>query len=157
MLQRIQTVYLFLVVVLMALTMILPVAEYFDAVKNVAFQLDYRGIVQTQPTDAGSPVLSANPLTFLFGMVLVATLAALFKYKNRRQQFRLCTVNMFLILIYMIVLGVYIYLGRRALDGTELSLKLPVIFPVIALILNFLAMRGIMKDENLIKSINRLR
>jgi len=57
----------------------------------------------------------------------------------------------------MIVLGVYIYLGKRALDGTELSLKLPVIFPVIALILNFLAMRGIMKDENLIKSMNRLR
>ncbi len=81
----------------------------------------------------------------------------IFKYKNRKQQFRLCTINFILILVYTIVLAVVIFMGKSKLTGTELTVKIPAVFSLVALILNYLAMRGIAKDENLVKSMDRLR
>jgi predicted ferric reductase len=157
MLQRIQTVYLILVAVLMTLAAVLPVAEYFDVAKNIVYQLDMRGFVQLNPDGTFLSAISTNPVTFIFGIILVVTIMTIFKYKNRKQQFRLCTVNFLLILIYTIVLAVVIFVGKNKLVGTELTLKIPAVFSIVALILNYLAMRGIAKDENLVKSMDRLR
>jgi len=157
MIQRIQTVYLLLVAVLMTLTAALPVAEYFDAVKNISYQLDMRGFVQLNPDGSFLSAVSTNPATFVFGIILVVTLMTIFKYKNRRQQFRLCTINFILILIYIILLAVVIFMGKNKLAGTEMSLKIPAVFSLVALIFNYLAMRGIAKDENMVKSMDRLR
>jgi len=157
MIQRIQTVYLLLVAVLMTLAAALPVAEYFDAVKNISYQLDMRGFVQLNPDGSFLSAVSTNPATFVFGIILVVTLMTIFKYKNRKQQFRLCTINFILILIYTILLAVVIFMGKNKLAGTEMSLKIPVVFSLVALIFNYLAMRGIAKDENLVKSLDRLR
>jgi hypothetical protein len=55
------------------------------------------------------------------------------------------------------VLAVVIFVGKNKLVGTELTLKIPAVFSIVALILNYLAMRGIAKDENLVKSMDRLR
>ena len=157
MIQRIQTVYLILVAVLMTLAAVLPVAEYFDVAKNIVYQLDMRGFVQLNPDGTFLSAISTNPVTFIFGIILVVTIMTIFKYKNRKQQFRLCTVNFLLILIYTIVLTVVIFVGKNKLVGTELTLKIPAVFSIVALILNYLAMRGIAKDENLVKSMDRLR
>lgn len=157
MIQRIQTVYLMLVAVLMTLAAVLPVAEYFDVAKNIVYQLDMRGFVQLNPDGTFLSAISTNPVTFIFGIILVVTIMTIFKYKNRKQQFRLCTVNFLLILIYTIVLAVVIFVGKNKLVGTELTLKIPAVFSIVALILNYLAMRGIAKDENLVKSMDRLR
>jgi len=157
MIQRIQTVYLILVAVLMTLAAVLPVAEYFDVAKNIVYQLDMRGFVQLNPDGTFLSAISTNPVTFIFGIILVVTIMTIFKYKNRKQQFRLCTVNFLLILIYTIVLAVVIFVGKNKLVGTELTLKIPAVFSIVALILNYLAMRGIAKDENLVKSMDRLR
>ena len=157
MLQRIQTVYLILVAVLMTLAAVLPVAEYFDVAKNIVYQLDMRGFVQLNPDGTFLSAISTNPVTFIFGIILVVTIMTIFKYKNRKQQFRLCTINFLLILIYTIVLAVVIFVGKNKLVGTELTLKIPAVFSIVALILNYLAMRGIAKDENLVKSMDRLR
>ena len=157
MIQRIQTVYLILVAVLMTLAAVLPVAEYFDVAKNIVYQLDMRGFVQLNPDGTFLSAISTNPVTFIFGIILVVTIMTIFKYKNRRQQFRLCTINFLLILIYTIVLAVVIFVGKNKLVGTELTLKIPAVFSIVALILNYLAMRGIAKDENLVKSMDRLR
>ena len=157
MIQRIQTVYLILVAVLMTLAAVLPVAEYFDVAKNIVYQLDMRGFVQLNPDGTFLSAISTNPVTFIFGIILVVTIMTIFKYKNRKQQFRLCTINFLLILIYTIVLAVVIFVGKNKLVGTELTLKIPAVFSIVALILNYLAMRGIAKDEKLVKSMDRLR
>ena len=157
MIQRIQTVYLVLVAVLMTLAAALPVAEYFDTVKNISYQLDMRGFVQLNPDGSFLSAVSTNPTTFVFGIILVVTLMTIFKYKNRKQQFRLCTINFILILIYIILLAVVIFMGKHKLAGTEMSLKIPAVLSLVALIFNYLAMRGIAKDENMVKSMDRLR
>ena len=157
MIQRIQTVYLLLVAILMTLAAVLPVAEYFDIAKNIVYQLDMRGFVQLNPDRSFLSAISTNPSTFIYGIILVVTIMTIFKYKNRKQQFRLCTINFILILVYTIVLAVVIFMGKSKLTGTELTVKIPAVFSLVALILNYLAMRGIAKDENLVKSMDRLR
>ena len=157
MIQRIQTVYLLLVAILMTLAAVLPVAEYFDIAKNIVYQLDMRGFVQLNPDRSFLSAISTNPSTFIYGIVLVVTIMTIFKYKNRKQQFRLCTINFILILVYTIVLAVVIFMGKSKLTGTELTVRIPAVFSLVALILNYLAMRGIAKDENLVKSMDRLR
>ena len=157
MIQRIQTVYLLLVAILMTLAAVLPVAEYFDIAKNIVYQLDMRGFVQLNPDRSFLSAISTNPSTFIYGIILVVTIMTIFKYKNRKQQFRLCTINFILILVYTIVMAVVIFMGKSKLTGTELTVKIPAVFSLVALILNYLAMRGIAKDENLVKSMDRLR
>jgi len=157
MIQRIQTVYLLLVAILMTLAAVLPVAEYFDIAKNIVYQLDMRGFVQLNPDGSFLSAISTNPSTFIYCIILVVTIMTIFKYKNRKQQFRLCTINFILILVYTIVLAVVIFMGKSKLTGTELTVKIPAVFSLVALILNYLAMRGIAKDENLVKSMDRLR
>ena len=68
----------------------------------------------------------------------------------------MATINLFLIVIYIAILAVYIFFAKNKLEA-DITWKYPVIFPVIALIFNYLAMRGIAKDENLVKSLDRLR
>ncbi len=68
----------------------------------------------------------------------------------------MATINLFLIVIYMAVLASYIFFSQNKLD-TDITWKYPVVFPVIALIFNYLAMRGIAKDESLVRSLDRLR
>jgi hypothetical protein len=157
MIQRIQTVYLFFVGVLMSIAAILPVAEFVDTANKTLYQLDYRGILQMNSNGTVHSAINSNPTSFLFGIILIINTIAIFKYKNRKQQFRLTTINFILILIYIILLAVDIYLGLRKIAGSDLLLKIPVVLPVIALIVDYLAMRGISKDENLVKSMDRLR
>jgi hypothetical protein len=67
--------------------------------------------------------------------------------------------------VYAIVLGfgqiglMYYFwvLIFRQLVVEDFSIRLPVIFPVVAIILTYLAFRGIRKDEILIRSIDKIR
>ncbi len=154
--QRIQTLYLVLVVFLMLAAIILPVAEFYSESSNTSYQLDMRGMVQQNPEGESDGVVGSNPMTFIFGLVLFLASYSITLFKNRRKQMRMATVNFFLLIIYVVAFAIFIYLAKGKLDA-EVKLLYPAIFPVIALIFNYLAMRGIAKDEKLVRSLDRLR
>lgn len=154
--QRIQTVYLILVIILMTAGILLPSAGFLNSTNNIAYQLDARGIVEMSAQGTADKLASTNPLTFLYGLILFITTFCIFKFQDRKKQFRLATINFILILIYIIGFAVFVFYAKNKL-GADLSLKYSAVFPVIALILNYLAMRGISKDEKLVRSLDRLR
>lgn len=154
--QRIQTLYFVLVIILMIAGIILPAAEFYNPTQNITYQLDSRGIVQLNAEGIAERTLSMNPCTYLFGMILFLTTFCIFSFKDRKKQFRLATVNMLLIVLYVIALGVFVIYSKNKL-GVDMTLQYPVVFPVIAIIFNYLAMRGINKDEKLVRSVDRLR
>ena len=79
------------------------------------------------------------------GMALVA-LVVVFLYKNRKLQANLCGVLMAIGVIYYIALAVlYPVLEWYA------------VMPMIAVLLLFLARKAILKDEKLVKSLDRIR
>lgn len=98
-----------------------------------------------------------------YGVVSMAILSALaalvniFLFKKRKIQVKLGHITTFLILFFYITAAVYFYsVGNRMGLGIE-SVLYGIILPVVALIFNLLAIKGIKKDEKLVRSLDRIR
>ena len=136
MLQRIQTIYLLLVAGISAgLPVFLP------------YGIDKEGIA-----------LYAKDDFFLLGMFLgsaVLSLIAIFLFKNRQLQFVLGRIN---ILLNFILLGVFVYWSLTVSGEAMVSEKgIGMFIPVISIVLLVMANKAIKKDEDLVKSVDRLR
>jgi len=81
-------------------------------------------------------------------------LIIIFLYKKRILQIKILGFTMVLLLG---LVGVMLYFLYAAFEGAEVVFKIPIVFPVIAFILDYLAIRAIGKDEALIRSLNRIR
>ena len=89
-----------------------------------------------------------------FGAAALALLTV-FLYRNRKNQFVLNRLNM---LVNLALLGIFIYQslimsGVRTISEQGLGMLLP----VVAIVFLVLANRAIKKDEDLIRSVDRLR
>ena len=155
MIQRIQTVYFLAIVILSSLAFFMPVATLYDAVNT--FSLDYRGFV-TEILGETIFLNSANTwsLKIISGLIPLIALTIIFLYKKRSLQLRLSLVNMILMLGYYAILFLTVTQGTKSLEAI-LSWKIPASFPLVCIILNWLAFRAIGKDIALLKSLNRLR
>jgi peptidoglycan/LPS O-acetylase OafA/YrhL len=87
-------------------------------------------------------------LTVLAGGLAFATI---FLFKNRKMQLRFCFLGIF---ITLALLALYILEISNFYSG---NIALWAIFYIGALIFLFLAIRGIRKDQKLIRSLDRLR
>ncbi len=154
--QRVQTLYMILVIGLMIASVVFPSVDFFDSNNNISYQLDARGLLKLNNEGLAIETITTNPTTYLFGLILFISTFVIMKYKNRKQQFRLATINLILIFVDILLLAGFIAYAKHQLK-IDFALQYSVIFPIIALILNFLAMHGIMKDEKIIQSMDRLR
>ena len=136
MIQRIQSVYLFIVAILAGLGIYFPVWD--DQKLNIIKGFDNIYILS------------------LFASVIVLSLLAIFLFNNRKLQF---VLNRFNILINLILLGVFGYytqtLSGEAIVVSEKEIGLVV--PLISIVFLYLANKAIKKDEDLVKSVDRLR
>jgi hypothetical protein len=136
MIQRVQSIYMFISVLLMCgVSFLLPI--YKDQ-----FQL-----------------FIVDDLTFLILFILsgVISLISIFLYQNRKLQF---VLNRISILINLILLGLFIYQSTKLPGATQEAMKgieMGVFLPIISVILLVLANKAIQKDENLVKSVDRIR
>ena len=78
----------------------------------------------------------------------------IFMYKNRIRQLR---ITVFTIILLLGLEGVMFYFCYAAFDESIVAYKIPMIFPIVAVILDYLAIRNIGKDEALIRSMDRIR
>jgi len=137
MIQRIQTLYLFLVVVISGgLPFIFPLWQDELGENSIFFT---KSIIHT----------------ILFGLSFTLSLFSIFEYKKRQNQFVLNRLN---ILLNLILLGLFVYRSLR-LPGEEIYSKkgIGIFFPILIIVLLVLANRSIKKDEELVKSADRLR
>ncbi|CAL2077495.1 MULTISPECIES: DUF4293 domain-containing protein [Tenacibaculum] len=94
-----------------------------------------------------------TPVLFFLSALLSAV--TLFLFKNRELQFVLGRVN---ILINFFLLGILIYLSQTLSGETLVSEKgIGMFFPILVILLLVLANKAIKKDEDLVKSVDRLR
>ena len=144
MLQRIQTVYLLIIVALTVATLFLPLAVLQQG--DALFSFDASGL----STMIGEPEL-LYPAWGLFA------LTAIFLYKKRILQIRLCVFNALLILGFYGFFAFLIYSLKGDMEGASVSVKIALSFPLVNLILDYLAIRNIGADEALVRSLDRLR
>lgn len=153
MLQRIQTVYLLLITVLMVILLFLPLAVVQSG--NQVFTFDVTGV-----RSIGEQSELVYPFWGLFALAAIIALLALvtvFLYKKRILQIRLCVFNAILMVCFY---GLFLFLGydlKGSLEPLSLSVRLALCIPLICLILDYLAIRNIGADEILVRSLDRLR
>ncbi len=109
-----------------------------------------------------APNAPAAILTYPIGILAAASvlvaLAEIFQYRNRMRQVMLGGINLLLIAATLGASFYYSSLGEQMLN-----IKIPGTFeagfylPTLALILNLLANRFIRRDEQLVRSMDRLR
>src|SRR5690606_3844893 len=136
MIQRIQTVYLTIVIILGA---VLPF--FLDPTSDVV----------------GNKAFADGPIWVLLAFVGSAVLAliAILLYKNRKNQFVLNRLNM---ILNLFLLGFFVYRSLSLPGETTVSEKgIGMLIPVFSIVFLALANRAIKKDEDLVKSVDRLR
>ena len=156
MLQRIQTLYLLIVVVAMSLTLFLPSMRAISP-EGIDYALStLRGFY---PVEQGGFHLSGVTmwLTITNVVILLIALFTIFMYKWRIIQIRFSIFNMVLLIGYYAIFFFtrYVILQQNTMDSTTFSW--PIILPLISAILTYLALRAIGKDEALVRSLDRPR
>ena len=149
MIQRIQTVYLFFVAVVLIVCMCMPVS-FFIGPEQIVSKMTNLAIVAQDGSVNYAPWA-------LFVILLVSAALALFTiflFKKRMLQIRLTVFSTILLIGYYITLGVFIYMLK---GDAHFRVALGACLPFIAIVLNWLAIRAIGKDEMLVKAYERLR
>ncbi len=147
MIQRIQTLYLLISAILVAFLFALPFAEI---VKDGSIYLfNFKGILLD-----GTLKENGMAISVLIGIILALHGFAILSYKNRIRQIR---VIVFSILIMLGLFGMFFFFTYYTFSGAQISFKISMVFPLVSIILDYLAIRSIGKDEALIRSIDRIR
>ena len=144
MIQRIQTLYLLIVTGLMTAMCLTPLAKYAaEGVEDVFVAFDFWWL---------------GALLALCALVPVVTI---FLFKNRFLQIRLCCAELVLLLgAQVFALWYAVRFGNVVESMSQVSMSqmcTPVMFPIVGVILTVMAMRGILKDERLVRSLDRIR
>jgi peptidoglycan/LPS O-acetylase OafA/YrhL len=146
MIQRVQTVYLLLVCLISVLLFFFPV---FD--------------VQTMAADGGhahTPVsfyINTNAFLLILNSAIgILAFFAIWLFKKRMMQIRACNLIM---ILTCVLIGLLFYTADTLSSGAseKAHYLFGIYLPLIQLAFAFLALRGIKKDEELVRSANRLR
>ena len=155
MIQRIQSVYLFLALLCMVMLIFFPVADFFTIREHV-YELRFNGLI---PSESYPEEFMAGtwPLTALIITIIVILVADIFLFKNRMLQMRLTVYN--IVLMFGLLGMIYYYMTQLTdvVNALTYTIYPTVLMPLISAILLMLAFRGIRKDELLIRSLNRIR
>lgn len=157
MIQRIQTVYLALAAILLILPVVFP--------GGLA--------LATLEADAGTYLLFAEkmilkgdaPSTFampygLIGAVMVGIFLSIYsimQYKNRKFQIKLVQAAIFVQLVFGALIFYYADVMAGIGQNGEVAYSPFIAIVLVNVVLYFLAMRGIKKDDALVRSADRLR
>lgn len=157
MIQRIQSILLFLIALAMFVTAaILPIWSAKAGEKGV--YLTAKSMILQEGatvTNLDSPIL----ILILAVIAGIVALFSIFQYKNRLLQMKLGALNSLFIGATLIAMVYYVNIGESALNQQELQGGYLIGFwmPIIAALFNFLANRFIRKDEKLVRDADRLR
>ena len=137
MIQRIQTVYLFLTFIITGVLLFFIPLWTLNNGKAFYFMQD-------------------QVYTILLGLSTMLTIICIISYKKRQNQFVMGRLN---IILNLILLGLFVYrslnLSGEAVNVSEKGIGM--FLPIVAIVLLVLANKAIKKDEDLVKSVDRLR
>ena len=106
----------------------------------------------------GGVVVFAKDINYVFAAFLTSaffSLVAIFRYKNRKSQFMLGRLN---IILNFFLLGFFVYQLLTVSGETAVSEKgIGMLLPIVSIVFLALANKAIKKDEDLVKSVDRLR
>lgn len=155
MIQRIQTLYLLASSILVLLWYFMPLADLVNYESNFTFS-----IYGIKNPDDQTWLYHTLIISIITTISIISTVATIFLYKNRKLQIK---ASQFLLLLHTALVAVAFLLIDKAKSLLSLSNeiiihhKISILFPLISLVLIFLAIKAIKRDEELVRSADRLR
>ena len=137
MLQRIQTIYLAAVLILAGiLPFVFPLWKFVDG-KEFYF-------------------MSNLAYSSLFSLSTTLAVLSIVSFKKRKQQFVFNRLNL---ILNLILLGLFVYRSLNLSGETPVVSEkgIGMFLPIISIVMLVLANKAIKKDEDLVKSVDRLR
>jgi len=158
MLQRIQSVFLLLAFLATIALFFYPLAGIYSSLSTYKFYV--YGLKNMVPGEASLfSFMTTFPLLLLNILIGALSMICIFLYKNRILQAKLGRLAILLDIV-LIALVFFVYasiIERNLLASPDYLDEAGIYFPLISLIFLILANRFIMKDEKLIRSVDRLR
>ena len=151
MIQRIQSLYLLLVTILLIVTLCLPLGVYTgtNGLEEATFKaLGVSAVDGAYQTTWG--------LFFILLFSALVSFATIFLFRNRMLQIRMVIFSSLLLVGFYIVFGTFLYMLSDTFSG-HFGVGVALCLPMVSLILNYLTFRAIYKDEALVNSLNHLR
>lgn len=140
MIQRIQTIYLLLVVMLGTLLCFLAPIDY----------------IYPDLTKASLATFDHWPLAVITVAIPLLALVDIFLYKKRILQARLNIINVVLCLGWYAICFCYVWFDKQNLQ-IDWYVNVWTAIPLVCLVLTMMAMRRILHDEALVRAADRLR
>jgi phosphoglycerol transferase MdoB-like AlkP superfamily enzyme len=155
MIQRIQTLYLS---VSSILSLLMFKGEFMNFKDNTGSVLavTFRGLIKGAGTVNNELLHSFVFITPLLLILVLLPLITLFLYKKRNIQLLFSRILVIISILFILVCGYCAYYVMTSYN-TDIIPVLKTIFPVLILLFSILASRGIKRDEDLVKSYDRLR
>jgi len=158
MLQRIQTVFLLFVVLLMGAMLMLPLWTYSPEDSEVFYGLRAFYFVNVNP-EAGEEFRVYFPFSIIATLGIASITVGIIeigKFKNRLLQMKLGALNS-LLMAGAMGLGVYFATDLMSEKEVTGAYGIGLFLPAAAMICNVIANRFIRKDEKLVRSVDRIR
>ena len=149
MIQRIQSAYLLVVIILTVVCMCNPIGSIIASTNEIS---EFGNLCITLPD--GSNDYAPWALFAILLVVALLSFGTIFLFKKRMLQIRLTIFSSVMLIGYYAALVAYIFLLA---EDTTFSASWIICLPLVCIILNWLAIRGIGADEALVKAYDRLR
>lgn len=159
MIQRIQTVYLFLASVALSLLFLFPIYT-FDKIDEQGKTVSSKIYISGKQDKVGEQYTLTEKTQFpmVFSLVIgIALLISIFLYESRKEQLMLARV--LIILEFVLLIMVFYNVSKEVSNTgiTNVKYSVGAFLPSIAILFTALGARGIRKDMQLIKAADRLR
>ena len=149
MIQRIQSVYLLVVTILMVICICTPVGSIIASTNEIS---EFGNLCITMPD--GSKDYAPWALFVILLVVAILSFGTIFLFKKRMLQIRLTIFSSIMLIGYYLALVALIFMLA---EETTFTPSWTICLPFVAIVLNWLAIRGIGADEALVKAYDRLR
>lgn len=155
MIQRIQSVYLFLTTIFSVLFLSGDILRFLDNAGNSLF-IGIGGLKKISGPGAIESLDKLLPLTLLLVLIPVISFTAIFLFKNRKLQMKF---TFGLIILVIMLVGALAFYAARVVSNFSCKIVpgILLILPVFMVAASILAYRAIRKDEKIVKSYDRMR
>ncbi|MDR3117958.1 MAG: DUF4293 domain-containing protein [Mediterranea sp.] len=150
MIQRIQTVYLLIVTGLLIVSLCLPLGYFINAGSMSSSTFTALGV------RTGDAFQSSWGLFCILLLSSIVALATIFFYKHRVVQIRMTIFNTLLLIGFYLVFFAF-YLVLKGDPEASFRIHWALGLPLVDIVLNYLVIRAIWRDEVLVKVADRLR
>jgi len=155
MIQRIQTLYLLLTTLIPLLFLKLKLLS-FTGTDGSEYYLGFKGLFTMSEGQVLNLVKQLHLISILIAIIPVLSLVTVFLFRNRRLQLKMILLIILLSMGFIIAEIIYSIMITKEY-GVTIIPGFAMVIPVLILIFSGLAYRGIKKDENLVRSYDRLR